>query len=136
MRIEPRGHRDTELLLEKKITRIIIDSAIEVHKTLGPGLLESAYEKCLGIEFDIRGIEFKSQVEIPLEYKGTKIKPGYRIDLMVENTVILELKAVETILPIHQAQLLTYLKLIKKRVGLILNFNSAIMKNGIKRMVL
>jgi GxxExxY protein len=124
------------LLIEKENTGIIIESAIEVHKVLGPGLLESAYEKCLSIEFESRGIEFKTQVEIPLVYKGTQVKPGYRIDMLVENKVILELKSVESINPIHEAQLLTYLKLMHKKVGLILNFNSAVMKNGIKRMVL
>jgi len=103
---------------------------------LGPGLLESAYEKCLGIEFELRGIPFQTQVEVPLSYKGEKVKPGYRLDMMVDNKVILELKTVDKIQPIHQAQLLTYLKLTPKHVGLILNFNSAVMKNGIKRMVL
>ncbi|MBC8256043.1 MAG: GxxExxY protein [Candidatus Marinimicrobia bacterium] len=109
---------------------------MEVHKALGPGLLESAYEKCLNIELKLREIAFRTQVEIPLTYKGTKVKPGYRIDMLVEDRVVIELKAVESILPIHEAQLLTYLKLTKKRVGLILNFNSTVMKKGIKRMVL
>ena len=124
------------MLLEQKLTQKIIESAIEVHKALGPGLLESAYEKCLGIEFELRGILFQTQVEVPLSYKGEKVKPGYRLDMMVDNKVILELKTVDKIQPIHQAQLLTYLKLTQKQVGLILNFNSAVMKNGIKRMVL
>ena len=91
------------MLIEKELTGKIIEASIEVHKALGPGLLELAYEKCLGVELELRNIKYNTQMEVPLEYKGIKIKPGYRIDMIVENKVILELKAVETILPIHQA---------------------------------
>jgi GxxExxY protein len=114
----------------------IIGSAIEVHKTLGPGLLESAYEECLCCELGIVGIEFERQISLPVTYKNTKLDCGYRLDVVVEKAIILELKAVETLLPIHEAQLLTYLKLSGIRLGMLLNFNVPYMKNGIKRMVL
>lgn len=124
------------MLIEEKLTGMIIDAAIDVHKTLCPCLLESAYEKCMGIKLGLRGIRFKSQVEIPLEYKGTKVTPAYRADIIVDEKVIMELKTIESILPIHEAQLLSYLKLTKLRIGLILNFNTPLLKDGIKRMVL
>ncbi|MCH7611741.1 MAG: GxxExxY protein [Candidatus Marinimicrobia bacterium] len=124
------------MLLEKELTGKIILAAIEVHKILGPGLLESAYEKCLLQEFDLLLIPYESQVELPLEYKGIKVDAGYRIDLIIDKKVIIELKAVETLLPVHQAQLLTYLKLTGIRVGLLMNFHVPVLKDGIKRMVL
>jgi GxxExxY protein len=124
------------MLLEKELTNKIIGAAIEVHKALGPGLLESAYEKCLMKEFELSNISFKSQIELPLEYKGIRVDAGYRIDLIVERKVIIELKAVESLIPVHEAQLLTYLKLTGIRVGMLMNFNVPVLKDGIKRMVL
>jgi len=118
-----------------KLTEKVIGSAIEVHKALGPGLLESAYEECLCKELSLRNVDFSRQKEIPIEYKGVKLDCGYRIDVLVEDVLILELKSCETILPIHEAQLLTYLKLSNLNVGLIINFNVPVLKNGIKRMV-
>ena len=124
------------MLLEKELTGKILQCAIEVHKALGPGLLESAYEKCLMKEFELSNISFKSQIELPLEYKGIRVDAGYRIDLIVERKVIIELKAVESLIPVHEAQLLTYLKLTGIRVGMLMNFNVPVLKDGIKRMVL
>ena len=118
-----------------ELTEKVIGAAIEVHKALGPGLLESAYEECLCRELSLRNISFSRQKEIPLEYKGVKLDCGYRMDILVEGVLILELKSCETILPIHEAQLLTYLKLSNTKVGLIINFNVPVLKNGIKRMV-
>ena len=118
------------------ITEQIIGAAIEVHRALGPGLLESAYEECVCHELSLRDISFKRQVPLPVEYKGKKLDCGYRIDLLVAGTVVVEIKAVETLLRIHEAQLLTYLKLGNWQVGLLVNFNELILKRGIKRMVL
>jgi GxxExxY protein len=120
---------------ENDISRKIIGAAIEVHKHLGPGLLESAYEECLCCELDLRGIEFKRQVPLPLNYKGLNLDCGYRLDLLVEDKIIVELKTVETVAPIHEAQMLTYLKVRDKRVGLIINFNVRLLVDGIKRLV-
>ena len=114
----------------------IIGAAIEVHRVLGPGLLESAYEESLCREFSLRNIAFERQVSLPVEYKGVQLDCGYRLDLVVERSVVVELKTVESLLPLHEAQLLTYLKLSKLKVGLLLNFNVALMKDGIKRLVL
>jgi GxxExxY protein len=119
-----------------KDTEGIIGAAIEVHRHLGPGLLESAYETCLCHEFELRGIAFKSQVALPVQYKRLKLDCGYFMDLVVNDNVVLELKSVEHILPVHEAQLLTYLRLSKKRVGLLINFNVPILKSGITRRVL
>ena len=113
----------------------IIGAAIEVHRLLGPGLLESAYEECLSKELDIRGIKVKRQVILPIEYKGIKIESAYRLDLLVEDKIILELKSVAAIEPIHESQLLTYLKLTKLWLGLVINFNVPLLKGGIKRIV-
>ncbi|MFZ1198558.1 MAG: GxxExxY protein, partial [Desulfobacterales bacterium] len=114
----------------------VIGCAIEVHKHLGPGLLESAYEECLCHEFALQGIPYERQKELPIEYKGRKLDCGYRLDVVVGNVIILELKACEKIEPIHQAQLLTYLKLSGLRLGLLINFNVPILRDGIKRLVL
>jgi GxxExxY protein len=121
---------------ESELTNRIILAAIEVHRVLGPGLLESAYEACLCKELELQGLEFKQQVDLPVCYKGMNLNCGYRIDLIVEGRVIVELKATEKIQPIHEAQLLTYMRLTESKVGLILNFNSRLMKDGIKRFVL
>ncbi|MEW6620011.1 MAG: GxxExxY protein [bacterium] len=117
-----------------QVTEKIIGAAIEIHKTLGPGLLESAYEECLCYELSMVGLAFKRQIELPVIYKGIKLDCGYRIDLLVEEKVIVELKAVEQLLPIHEAQLLTYLKMMNKRIGLLINFNVSVLRDGIKRI--
>ena len=113
----------------------IIGAAIEVHKALGPGLLESAYEKCLCHELKLRGLSLENQKPLSLVFKGEKLDCGYQLDIVVENTIILELKSCEKIEPIHKAQLLTYLKLSGLKLGLLLNFNVPIMRDGIVRMV-
>ncbi|MFZ0761525.1 MAG: GxxExxY protein [Candidatus Sulfotelmatobacter sp.] len=117
-------------------TASIIGAAIEVHRQLGPGLLESAYEQCLCHELRLRGLPFRCQVDLPVSYKGLQLDCGYKIDLVVNEEVIVELKAVEKILPVHEAQLLTYLKLSGKKVGLLINFNSSLLTQGIIRRVL
>ncbi len=113
----------------------IVDAAFQVHKELGPGLLESVYESCLAYELEKRNLKIKRQVLLPVVYKDIHLDAGLRLDILVENCVIIELKAVEKILPIHEAQLLTYLKLTKKRLGLLINFNVPLIKDGIKRKV-
>ena len=123
-------------ILEKNLTEQIIGSAIEVHRHLGPGLLESAYEECLCHELSLPGLQFERQKLLPLEYKGIKLDCGYRLDIIVENKVVLELKTVEAIAPIHEAQLLTYLRLSKIKVGLIINFNVPVLKNGVRSFIL
>jgi GxxExxY protein len=115
------------------ITGQIIDAAMKVHTRLGPGLLESSYEACLAYELTQRGLRVRTQVQQPIIYDSVKIDVGYRLDLLVEETVIVELKAVEHILPVHKAQLITYLKLSDKRVGLLVNFNVTRLKEGIER---
>jgi len=120
---------------ENDISGKIIGAAIEVHKHLGPGLLESAYEECLCCEMQLRGIKFQRQVPLPLNYKGLKLDCGYRMDLLVEDKVVVELKAVEAIAPIHEAQMLTYLKLRDIRLGLIINFNVRLLVEGVRRLV-
>ena len=120
---------------ENEITGIIIGAAIEVHKSLGPGLLESAYETCLARELEVRGIPFQRQKELSLEYKGVHCDVGYKFDLLVAGKVIVEVKSVESLTSVFEAQLLTYLKLSGCRFGLLINFNVTVLKNGIKRMV-
>jgi GxxExxY protein len=132
-------HRDTEArreLVLEELTNKIIGAAIEVHKELGPGLMESAYEECLCHELCLRGIGFERQVPLPVEYKGLKLECGYRLDVVVEDAVILELKCVERVLPVHVAQLMTYLKMTRKRVGLLINFKVEVLARGIVRRVL
>jgi GxxExxY protein len=124
------------MLLEQELTETIIGAAIEVHRELGPGLLESAYEECFCHELHLRNLSFQRQVDLPVAYKGLKLDCGYRLDVVVENAVIVELKSIEQISPIHHAQLLTYLRLAEKKVGLLINFNVAVLKNGIVRRVL
>jgi GxxExxY protein len=120
---------------ENDITETIIGAAIEVHKALGPGLLESAYEECLAHELRLRGIASERQRALPVMYKGVHLDCGYRLDFLVEESVVVELKAVEGLLPIHEAQMLTYLKLGEWSVGLLINFNVPALRRGIKRMV-
>jgi GxxExxY protein len=116
-----------------EITQKIIGCAIEVHRSLGPGLLESAYEECLAYELVKKGLNIKRQVPTPVVYKEIKLECGYRIDLLVENLVIIELKVVDVINPVHQAQILTYMKFANKSLGLLINFNVTVLKNGIQR---
>ena len=115
------------------LTERIIGCAIEVHRSFGPGLLESAYEHCLAHELALNDIPFRLQAPIPIEYKGTNLDCGYRIDVLVDEQVVLELKSVEKILPIHEAQLLTYMKLANISVGLLINFNVKRLVDGIRR---
>jgi GxxExxY protein len=117
-------------------TSPIIGAAIEVHRHLGPGLLESAYEECLCHELHLRGIDFRHQVDLPVEYKGLKLDCSYRLDLMVHEEVVVELKCVERVLPVHEAPLLTHMLLTGKRVGLLINFNVPLLTKGITRRVL
>jgi GxxExxY protein len=124
------------MLVHEQLTEHIIGAAIEVHRELGPGLLESAYEQCFCHELHMRDLAFQCQLDLPVMYKGLKLDCGYRLDVVVDDSVVIELKSVEQILPIHQAQLLTYLRLSGKKVGLIINFNVAVLKNGIVRRVL
>ncbi|MGA3239122.1 MAG: GxxExxY protein [Bryobacteraceae bacterium] len=121
--------------MENETTERVIGASIEVHRHLGPGLLESAYEECLCYEMNQREIRFQRQVATPLWYKGVQLESVYRIDLLVEECVVVEIKANELLLPVHSAQLLTYLKLSNKRVGLLINFNMPVLKDGIKRVV-
>ena len=117
------------------ITEAVIGAAIEVHKHIGPGLLESCYETCLCHELDLRGIAYERQVALPVAYKGAKLDCGYRMDLLVAGSVVIELKAIDQLLPIHEAQLLTYLRLSTHKVGLLINFNVCVLKDGIVRRV-
>jgi GxxExxY protein len=114
----------------------VIGCAIEVHKQLGPGLLESTYERCLSYELLCAGIQHENQKELPIDYKGTKLECDYRVDMFVDNKIIVELKAVDKLLPIHEAQILTYMKLANVKTGLLLNFNVVMFKDCIKRLVL
>ncbi len=120
----------------KDLTERIIGIAIDVHKKLGPGLLENAYKQCLAYEFKKANISFQMEVNCPILYKEVEISCGFRIDLLIEDKIIIELKCVDKIIPIHEAQLLTYLKLTNKMLGLIINFNEVYLKDGIRRMVL
>jgi GxxExxY protein len=114
----------------------VLGSAIEVHRELGPGLLESTYEQCLAYELNRTKIPFRLQVELPIQYKQIKLDCGYRIDLLVDDRLIVELKSVDQLLKIHEAQVLTYMKLAKVNVGLLINFNVEMLKKGVKRFVL
>jgi GxxExxY protein len=116
------------------LTEMIIGAAIEVHRQLGPGLLESAYEQCLCHELTLRSLNFQRQVPLPVSYKGILLDCGYRIDILVESLVVVELKTVDELHPIHEAQLLTYLKLLKAPVGLLINFQVPLLKDGLKRI--
>jgi len=119
----------------EQLTKEVIDAMFEVHKELGPGLLESSYEVCLCHELSLRGIKFERQVGQPITYKGLKLETGYRIDILVDDTLVLELKAVDELQGIHKAQLITYLKLSGRTLGLLANFNTQLLKDGLKRVV-
>lgn len=119
-----------------ELSNRVIGCAIEVHRALGPGLLESTYEQCLAHELDLSGISHQHQWPLPVEYKGKRLECGYRVDLLVENSLIVELKAAQGIIGVHEAQLLTYMRLAQIKVGLLINFNVELLKTGIKRFVL
>ena len=127
-------HRDTETQRLNQITERIIGCSTVVHKALGPGLLESAYEECLCYELSQAGLSFQRQVKLPISYKEVRLDCGYRIDLVVKDLIVVEIKAVERIIPVFEAQLLSYLKLSGKPLGLLLNFHVPVLKNGIKRI--
>ena len=118
-----------------RITGVVVDCAFVIHSTLGPGLLESLYEACLEHELKKRGLTVKRQLMVPVIYDGLKFDEGFRVDLLVEESIIVELKAVEQLLPVHDAQLMTYLKLLHRRIGLLINFNTPRLKEGIRRFV-
>jgi GxxExxY protein len=124
------------LLGDRDLTERVIGLAIDVHRHLGPGLLESAYEECLCFEFKQAGIEHRRQVPLPVVYKDVRLDCGYRIDILVRQQMIIEIKATERIVPVHEAQILTYLRLSGYKIGLLLNFNSVVLKDGLRRFVL
>ena len=124
------------MLYEKELTGQIIGAAIDVHRALGPGLLESAYQACLARELTLRGIPYEQEKPLPIEYKGVRLDCGYRLDFLVAGKAVVELKAVDALHPVHEAQMLTYLKLTGCKIGLLINFNVPVLKNGIKRLVL
>ena len=121
-------------MTDDSLTEEVIGAAIEVHRTLGPGLLESVYEDCLAFELGQRGVTVERQRDIAVNYKGHRLAASLRLDLLVEGAVVVEVKSVESLSPVHQAQLLTYLRLSKTRIGLLINFNVPVLKDGIKRM--
>lgn len=128
------NHRDTETQRLNQLTEKVIGLCIEVHRALGPGLLESAYEACLCYELSQAGIAFERQVELPVVYKDVRLACGYIMDIVVEELLVLEIKAVEKLVPVNEAQLLSYLKMANKPIGLLLNFHVPVMKDGIKRI--
>ena len=128
--------KTTTKLYQSELSGEVIGAAVEVHRELGPGLLESAYEECFCRELDLREMVFERQKPLPLAYKGISLDCGYRLDLLVEDRIIVEIKSVEALASIHEAQLLTYMKLARMKVGLLINFNVPVLKNGIKRFVL
>jgi len=134
--VHHRDTEDTEMIELNQLTEQIIGAAIEVHKAVGPGLLESAYEECLCRELALRSIPFEQQRPLPVEYKGTRLDCGYRLDLLVSGNVVVEVKSVSALEPVHEAQLLTYLKLGGWKLGLLINFNVPILKDGIRRRIL
>jgi len=121
-------------MTERELTERVIGCAIEVHRTLGPGLLESTYQQCLAHELEVQEIPFASEVDLPIDYKGIKLNCGYRLDLMVDGRLIVELKAVDEVSGLHQAQLMTYMKLAKVSLGLLINFNVSRLVDGVRRM--
>jgi len=136
MKAAPQRERVAPEATVNRISGAVVDAAMRVHSVLGSGLLESAYEACLAHELRSRGLQVMTQVGLPVVYEGIRLDLGYRIDLLVEDAVIVEVKAIEALAPIHEAQLLSYLKLSGRRVGLLINFNVLHLKDGIKRMIL
>jgi GxxExxY protein len=134
--IHHRGTEGTEVAeVDAVLSGQVIGAAIEVHRALGPGLLESSYQACLSHELTLRGLEWVQQKEVPLQYKGVCVHSAYRIDLLVEGRLVVEVKAIEALTPIHRAQLLTYLKLLHLRHGLLINFNVEALARGVRRVV-
>ena len=129
------GHEAISAELEG-LSRNVVDAGLQVHKALGPGLLESAYEHCLAFELGVRGISLRRQAALPIHYKGVQIDASYRLDLLVEEALVVEVKSVDRLMPLHEAQLLTYLKLSGCRLGLLMNFNVSLFKQGLRRLVL
>jgi GxxExxY protein len=129
-------HHEPQTWPHADLTRKIIHAAIEVHRTLGPGLLESVYEECLCKEFELSGIAFERQIPLSLLYKGHRVDCALRLDVLVEGKVVVELKAVEAVVPIHEAKLMTYMRMTNCRVGLLVNFNVPVLKDGITRRVI
>lgn len=134
--VENAARLPADLRREDELSKSIIGAAIAVHRAMGPGLLESVYHECMLIELDAVGMKTRSEVSIPLEYRGRKLNAAHRLDLLVEELVVVELKAVEALAPIHDAQLLTYLRLTGKRLGMLFNFNVPYLKDGMRRLVL
>lgn len=122
-------------MTENEISKVVIGCAIEVHRGIGPGLLESAYQSCLAYELKVAGLRSVREMPLPVTYKEVQLDCGYRLDFLVENKVIVELKAIDCLLPVHSAQLLTYLKLTEMKLGLLINFNVPILRDGVKRIV-
>jgi GxxExxY protein len=137
VRQERQGRQDRREpgALVDEIARVVVDAGLKIHKALGPGLLEAAYEQCLAHELRIRGVPFERQVALPLVYEGMKLDNGYRLDLVVAKSLVVEIKAVDALTRVHEAQLLTYLKLSGLPLGLLMNFNVERFKNGVKRFV-
>jgi GxxExxY protein len=137
---EPQRRKDAKALeptpRHNEVARLIVDAAFAAHSALGPGLLESVYEQCIAIELRRRDLKFELQVALPIVYQGTRIDAGFRMDMVIEHMVVLEIKAIEKTLPIHEAQLLTYLKLSGHRLGFLINFNVVRIRDGIRRLVL
>jgi GxxExxY protein len=129
------GPQEFQVLLGEKLSERVIGLAIEVHRVVGPGLLESVYERCLCREFERAGVEYKRQVAIPVYYKGERLDEGFRADVVVEQRIILEIKAVASILPAHEAQLQTYLRMSGIRIGLLMNFAAPRLKDGLRRFI-
>ena len=134
--LQPKAFTTKETMKFDSLSNRVIGCAIEVHRNLGPGLLESSYEQCLAYELECSAIPYAVQVPMPLQYKQVQLDCGYRLDLLVDNALIIELKSVDKLMGIHQAQLLTYMKLAQVETGLLINFNVQILKDGIKRFVL
>lgn len=132
---EHQGHQEPPSGIDA-IARQVVDAGLRVHRALGPGLLESAYEHCLAHEFGLRGISVQRQVPLPIAYEGMRLDAGYRLDLLVADAIMVEVKAVEALSRLHEAQVLTYLKLSGRRLGSLMNFNVALFKNGIRRLAL
>ena len=132
------GHEVHKALTKdlEDIARNLVDAGLKVHRALGPGLLESAYEHCLAYELNGRGVEFQRQVILPIAYDGDTIDAGYRLDLLVENSIVVEVKSVDALSRVHEAQILTYLRLSACRIGFLMNFNVPLFKQGVKRFVL
>lgn len=122
-------------MTENQIAAVTVDAALKIHKTLGPGLLESVYQATLSFELQKRGLSVVQQLALPVYYEGTRLELGFRVDLVVGNKVVVEIKSVEALVPVHRKQLETYLRLMDKRLGLLINFNVELMKNGIQRVV-